>query len=374
MGNPQEQTTAILERLKRYVGFETPTGDPDALADLAAVIRGDFEALGATASVDEHPTGDHLVLDFPGIGRRRDDKPLLFLAHHDTVWPKGQLERMPLVLEGDTLRGPGSYDMKAGLAIFHEALTLLGRHDLERGPIRLIVVADEEIGSPTARALIEAQVGHVSCAIGLEPPHTGGELKTSRWGSTRVRLSVVGKEAHAALAPETGISAIDELVDQLLNIRLLMRGYPSVLCNFGTVSGGGRTNVVAGTAYAEIGLRFKDAATEKVVLASLLATEPIRPGAVLTVELLSNRPAWAAGESHDALFADAVKAAKAVGQTLEGRAATGAADTNLTGGSGIPSLDGLGASGCGAHAVDEQVHIPSLAPRAQLLAAIMHTL
>lgn len=372
--NPQAQTQAILDRLERYVGFETPTGNHAALGELAAVIRSDFEALGALAQVEEHPTGDHLVLDLAATGGRTPGPPILVLAHHDTVWPLGQLQAMPFAIEGDTLHGPGTYDMKAGIAILHEAIAMLQAHQLDRGPIRLILVADEEIGSPTARALIESQVGQVSCAIGLEPPHAAGELKTSRWGSTRVRISVVGKEAHAALAPETGVSAIDEVVDQVLAVREIMGRHPSVLCNFGTIAGGGRTNVVSGTASVDIGLRFKDAATEKAVLGELAALGPIRGGALVGIEVLSNRPAWGEDATGESFLAAVRNAARDVGQELSGRPAAGAADTNITGWCGIPSLDGLGALGRGAHAIDEQVHIPSLAPRAQLLAAIIHRL
>lgn len=366
------QSEVILKRLRSYAEIETPTGNQQALNSLGEVIRADFEDLGASSQTQSHPTGDHLIIDIPGTGSSAGNLPILVLAHHDTVWPLGTLKQMPLTHRGDTLWGPGTYDMKSGLAILHEALSQLHGKNLDRSAVRLIVVADEEIGSPTARALIESQVGQVSCALGLEPPHLDGGLKTSRWGSTRIRLSVTGRSAHAALEPEKGVSAIEELVGQITNLRGLMTSYPSVLCNFGTIGGGGRTNVVAAQAFVDVGLRFKDALTETEVLSKLAELKPIHPEAQVEVTVLSNRPAWNESEAGAMLLKMVQTAAASIGQEITGRPAAGAADTNVTGWSGIPSLDGFGAWGKGAHASDEQVHVPSLAPRAQLLAAVIH--
>lgn len=372
--NSQELIGSIIDRLEKYVAIESPSGDKHRLDALGNVIAADFQALGASISYQEHASGNHVIIDMDGAGDAKDTNPILFLTHHDTVWPVGQLELMPFTIENGVLYGPGTFDMKAGIAVLVEALTLIKAGMLPHRAIRVMVVADEEVGSPTARELIESQAGRVEYALGLEPPHPNGDLKTARWGSTRLRLEVVGKESHAALDPDGGISAIDELVDQLVLLRSVVAEYPGVLCNVGTVTGGGRTNVVPGKAIADVGLRFKDAAVEAQVLARLLAPTPVRDGARVQASLLSNRPAWTPSELHDGLLAQISAAAAEVGQTLGGSPATGAADTNVCGWLGIPTLDGLGPVGKGAHAITEQLSVESLGERARLLAAIITAL
>jgi glutamate carboxypeptidase len=221
--------------------------------------------------------------------------------------------------------------------------------------------------------LVTAEAKGVYAAFGLEPPHPNGDLKTSRWGSTRVRIEITGREAHAALDPASGISAIDELVDQLIAVRRIITQYDEVLCNVGTITGGGRTNVVPGSAAADIGFRFVDPSTEKAVLAAVEALQPVR-AAQLQVRVMSNRPAWQPSPATDELLAKVTAAGRSVGQEVGGAAASGAADTNLTGWLGIPTLDGLGPVGKGAHAVHEQVIATSLAERVALVAAIIKAL
>ena len=361
----------IIERLQEYVGAETPTGDAAALNAFADRLAERYAELGATVRRVPAPTGDHLVADFPGRGSRADEAPLLFLGHHDTVWPIGQLaDAMPWREAGGVIHGPGVFDMKGGLIILETALEQV--HD--RRPVRVVVVADEEIGSPSARELVTAESAGVYAAFGLEPPHPNGDLKTSRWGSTRVRIEITGREAHAALDPDSGISAIDELVDQLIAVRSIVAQYDEVLCNVGTVTGGGRTNVVPGSASADIGFRFVDPSTEQAVLKAVAELQPVRAEAQLNVRVMSNRPAWQPSPATDKLLAKVIEAGRSVGQEIGGSAASGAADTNLTGWLGVPTLDGLGPVGKGAHAVHEQVIAASLGERVALVAAIISTL
>ncbi|MEV4267139.1 M20/M25/M40 family metallo-hydrolase [Kribbella sp. NPDC049584] len=361
----------IIERLQEYVGAETPTGDAVALNAFADRLAERYAGLGATVRRVPAPTGDHLVADFPGRGSRADEAPLLFLGHHDTVWPIGQLAgAMPWREADGVIHGPGVFDMKGGLVILETALEQV--HD--RRPVRVVVVADEEIGSPSARELVTAESAGVYAAFGLEPPHPNGDLKTSRWGSTRVRLEITGREAHAALDPESGISAIDELVDQLIAVRHIVAQHDEVLCNVGTITGGGRTNVVPGSAAADIGFRFVDPSTEQAVLKAVAELQPVRAEAQLNVRVMSNRPAWQPSPATDELLAKVIEAGRSVGQEIGGAAASGAADTNLTGWLGVPTLDGLGPVGKGAHAVHEQVIAASLGERVALVAAIISTI
>ncbi|GAA3151603.1 glutamate carboxypeptidase [Kribbella aluminosa] len=359
----------MIERLQEYVGVETPTGDAAALNAFTDRLATRYADLGATVRREQHPTGDHLVADFPG---RPDEAPLLFLAHHDTVWPIGQLDGpMPWHEADGVIHGPGVFDMKGGLVVLETALEQVAGS--EHRPLRIVVVADEEVGSPSARALVTTEAEGVYAAFGFEPPHPDGGLKTSRWGSTRVRIEVAGREAHAALDPDSGVSAIDELVDQLIAVRRVVAAHEHVLCNVGTITGGGRTNVVPGAAAADVGFRFMDPETERSVLEAIAGLRPVRDAQVQT-RILSNRPAWQPSPGTDELLAKVVEAGRSVGQKIGGAPASGAADTNLTGWLGIPTLDGLGPVGKGAHAVHEQVIAATLAERAALVAAIITSL
>ena len=363
----------MIDRLREYVGDETPTGDVQALNAFADRLVDKYGELGGTARRIQMPTGDHVVADFPGQGPPADEAPLLFLAHHDTVWPLGQLrDAMPWREQDGIIHGPGVFDMKGGLVVLETALAQVA--NAEHRPVRVIVVADEEVGSPSARDLVTAESAGVYAAFGLEPPHPNGDLKTSRWGSTRVRIEVTGREAHAALDPDSGISAIDELIDQLIAVRAIVAGYDDVLCNVGTITGGGRTNVVPGSAAADIGFRFVDPETERSVLDAVEGLKPVRTDAELEVRVMSNRPAWQPSPATEQLLEKVAAAGRSVGQAVGGAAASGAADTNLTGWLGIPTLDGLGPIGKGAHAVHEQVIAASLAERAALVAAIITSL
>ncbi|TDD47966.1 M20 family peptidase [Kribbella antibiotica] len=363
----------MMDRLRSYVEDETPTGDAPALNAFADRLVHRYAELGGTARRVAAATGDHVVADFPGRGALSDAAPVLFLAHHDTVWPVGQLAgAMPWRVEDGVIHGPGVFDMKGGLVILESALGAVSEAD--HRPVRVIVVADEEVGSPTARELVKAESAGVVAVFGLEPPHPNGDLKTSRWGSTRIRITVTGREAHAALDPESGISAIDELVDQLIAVRKVVAQHNHVLCNVGTIEGGGRTNVVAGSAWSDVGFRFVDPETEAAVLAAVTALPAVRDGAVVEVKVMSNRPAWQPSPATDELLAKVAAAGAEIGQQVGGAAAAGAADTNLTGWLGLPTLDGLGPVGKGAHAVHEQAIAATLTERAALVAAILRTI
>jgi glutamate carboxypeptidase len=358
-----------VARLVAYARHETPTGDGAALNALADVLQQRYRELGARTERVVQDTGDHLVARW-GDG---DAPHVLLLGHHDTVWPRGQLEVMPVVADGGVLRGPGVYDMKGGLVVVELAMTVMQRCGVRPArPVRLVVVADEEVGSPTARAVVEAEMAGAVAVLGLESPHPGGALKSARLGSTRVRIEVTGRAAHAALDPASGVSAVDELVDQLFAVREIMSAEPTVLCNVGTVGGGGRTNVVPERAAADIGLRFADTGTQERVLAALGGLTAVRPGAEVVVRTLTSRPAWS--DPDDALLARVAAAGEAVGQHITGRPAAGAADTNTTGAAGIPTLDGFGPLGAGAHAPDERIEIASLPARAALLASVLAAL
>ncbi|MCG2798189.1 MAG: M20/M25/M40 family metallo-hydrolase [Cellulomonas sp.] len=366
----QQRADEDVERLIAWTQVETPTGDRAALDGFATRVAAEAGAFGATSRRVALPSGDALVLELAGRGPWAHEAPAVLLAHHDTVHPVGSLAgTVPLRRDGDVLSGPGVFDMKGGLVAALSAFALIDGHD--HRPVKLLLTPDEEIGSPSSAATVVAEATGAAYVLGLEPPHPDGALKTSRMGSTRWQLAVTGRASHAALDPGAGINAIDELIDQLLIVRALTARYPQVLANTGVIDGGGRTNVVPDAARAVIGLRFVDQATETAVLAELAELAPIRTGAVLEPSVLTRRPAWGPSAATEALLASVAGAGAHIAQQISGRAATGAADTNLTGGAGIPSLDGFGPMGAGAHAVTEHVLLSSITQRAALLAAVL---
>lgn len=367
---------AILDRLAGYVRHETPTGSTAALNAFVAELAEVYRAMAATVRLEATPGGTHLVAELPGRGVLSTAAPIVLLGHSDTVWDLDTLTTMPWSVDDGVARGPGVYDMKAGLIIIETVLAMLARGHRDHPPVRVLIACDEEIGSPTLRALIEHTVDGADCVLGFEPPHPGGALKTARKGSCRVRLGVTGRSAHAALDPDKGVSAIDELLDQLLVVRRLVatanEAAPhSVLLNVGTISGGTRTNVVAGSAHADLGLRFADNATENRILGALESLTPIRPAAVIASTMLSHRPTWTHRSGANPLLDRMIRAGERVEQVVDGRPAAGAADTNTSGSLGLPTLDGLGPDGGGAHARDERMIVESLYERIELLYAFL---
>ncbi|WP_250008441.1 M20/M25/M40 family metallo-hydrolase [Actinoplanes sp. M2I2] len=354
----------MLETLRTYTMLESPTGDARALAALAEVLEADAARAGFATARE----GEHLLWSLPA--REATGGELLLLSHYDTVWPVGTLAEMPWSVDGDTVRGPGVYDTKAGLVALLAAVERVVASGRPHPSVRVVVVADEEIGSPSATGLVRAEARRATAVLGLEPPHPGGDLKTGRRGSTRARLEVTGVESHAALDPGAGVNAIDELVDQLVAFRAVVAGRP-VLLNTGTIAGGGRTNVVAGHARADLGLRFQDPGDEEAVLGALRDLAPVREGAVLTTSLLSHRPTWRPGDATEDLLRRIARVAAGIGRPVDGRPADGAADTNTTGALGLPTVDGLAPPGGGAHARHEWVSAQGLEARADLLEALI---
>ncbi|MFD7733885.1 M20 family metallopeptidase [Kitasatospora phosalacinea] len=359
---------AVRKRCADLARIESPSGDAARLDSLAEELAAGYAATGATAVRQRCDHGDHLVLDWPG---QQEDLPhLLVVGHHDTVWPVGTLADWPVEEHDGRLTGPGVLDMKGGLALLEGAFALLA--DLGQRPhrpVRMVIVSDEEVGSPDGRRQVERHLRGAAAVLGLEPGHPDGRLKTARRGSTRVLLTVTGREAHAGNDAADGVSAIDELVDQLIDVRGLAR-QPGTELNTGRIHGGTRANVIAGRAEAELGLRFSTTEAQHRTLDTLAHLTPHRPGADVRTEVLSSRPAWPE-RTGNPLLRHVRSLAAALGQHLDGAPAGGAGDTNLAGARGLPTLDGLGAVGAGPHARTEHLRIDQLGPRIALLAALL---
>ena len=349
---------AIIALLRDLVELESPTGDPGVRA-VAERMAGELAALGA----DVRFLGDHVRAELKGEG-----PPLLLLGHTDTVWPRGTLERMPFGVHDGVVRGPGVYDMKGGLAVLAAALHRAGA---ARRAVRVFLTADEEQGSKTAKPLLEESAEGVAAALVVEPALPNGGLKTARKGLGRFWLEVRGRAAHSGTGFREGASAIEELAQQVIRLHALNDEQRGITVNVGVIEGGTWANVVAAEARAEIDVRVVRAADVPRVEMALATLEPSVRGTTLEVTGGWTRPPLERTEGAARLFARARDYGRELGLELEEGASAGGSDGNLVGALGIPVLDGLGAVGGGAHALDEHVELSSLTQRADLLARLL---
>jgi len=388
---------AAVERLARLVRLESPSGDVTRLGALRDVLADRLAELGGTVQLVPGGAGDHVRAVFPAtspaasratspaafpttspaasrtVGGAPAGGHILVVGHYDTVWEAGWLASHPFTLRGLVASGPGVLDMKGAIVALELAFELLkdsGRAPAQ--PVQVVLVADEEVSSPHGRTAVMDAAAGAAAVVGLEPPHPDGGLKTGRRGVARVRLEVHGREAHAGLAVAGGVSAIDELLDQLVRLRDALPRAADLGWNIGRVSGGTRANVVAGRASAEIGLRFATRQTERAAFSAVRSLTPVRPGARVAAEILSSRPAWPATPGNP-LAEHVIGLAAGLGERLGARPAGGAGDTNFTGAAGLPTVDGLGPRGRGAHSPAESVRVDSILRRAELLAVLFST-
>jgi glutamate carboxypeptidase len=349
----------LIELLRELVELESPSYSP-GVRQVAERLGAELEALGARLRLHE---GDHLVAELDGEG-----EPLLLLGHTDTVWPVGTLETLPFRVDGDSAYGPGTYDMKACLVLLLEAIRLAGPR---RRALRVFLTGDEEQGSRTARPLLEEAAAGAAAALVVEPTTASGDLKTSRKGLGRFRLTVTGKPAHAGNNRADGISAIEELAHQVLALHALNDDGSGLSFNVGVVNGGTSENVVAASAEAQVDVRVRTAADLARAEQALTGLQPVLPGATLRISGGWTRPPLERSAGGARLFAKAREHGRALGLELKESSSGGGSDGNLVGALGVPVLDGLGVEGGGAHAVDEHVRLASLPVRARLLARLL---
>jgi glutamate carboxypeptidase len=361
----------VLAEIGDYVGVETPSDSkPHLDRGLDWVTARVTAALGPPTTVQRVRSathGDTLVADFAGTGPRR----LLVLCHYDTVWPAGTLAAWPFTADGLIARGPGIFDMKAGLVQALWAVRALDAVGLPRPPLRVVLNGDEEVGSVTSRPALEAAAAGVAAALVLEPG-IDGALKTARKGLGLLRVDVTGVEAHAGLDPDKGVSAIDELARVVLELRALADLGRGTSVNIGTITGGTRANVIAGHASATVDVRVTDPAEAARVDAAVAALRPRDPRLRVVVEGGWNRPPMPRTPGIAAMVDLARTLAASLGDDLPERSVGGGSDGNFLAALGVPLLDGLGAVGAGAHARDEHIDIDATVDRAALIAAIVH--
>jgi glutamate carboxypeptidase len=362
----------IVALIRLMVECESPSGDRAALDRFVALIS---DVLAPMATFRIFPPG-HLRAEFhlPGPYKRaRKRGQILVLGHSDTVWPLGTLRGMPFRQEKGRLWGPGVLDMKSGLAFFVFALRALRDLDVP-APKRVVLQlnADEETGSESSRALTEQAAKKSDCVLVLEPG-TGleGKLKTSRKGVGAYRIAVHGKASHAGVDFEAGASAIVELARQIGRIAGFSDARRGVTVNPGVISGGTRSNVVAAEASAEVDIRIARPQDAAGLERKFRALRPFDSRCAIEVSGGLNRPPMERSRKIGDLFHLARRLAREMGIELEESATGGGSDGNFTAALGVPTLDGLGGVGEGAHAAHESILVDRIADRTALIARLI---
>jgi glutamate carboxypeptidase len=370
--NPFDSKT-ILEGIRQWVEIETPTGAPEQVNKLATLVADGYRDLPATVEriAGRDGSGDHLLArsswgqDAPGI---------LVLSHLDTVHPLGFIQRLPFRIEGDSAFGPGIYDMKGGAYLAYHAFRQLCA-SAERATLGItqLYVSDEEIGSPTSRALIEAEGQRAKYVLVSEPARDGGKIVTGRKGVGRFKVFIKGVPAHSGTRPEDGRSAVRELANVITALDAMNDPRRGVTVNVGVVKGGTRPNVIAEEAYAEVDLRVPGVAEAEELTSRILGLKSRSEGVTVTVTGELNRPPYEKSNAGAALFEHARTLAAEIGFDLVDTFTGGGSDGNFTAAQ-TATLDGLGVDGKGAHTHYEQLFISSIEPRARLLHRLFQTL
>jgi glutamate carboxypeptidase len=370
--NPFDSRT-LLDGIRRWVEIETPTEAPEQVNRLVTVVADGYRGLPATLErvPGRDGRGDHLIARSawgqaaPGI---------LVLSHLDTVHPLGFIERLPFRIQGDSAFGPGIYDMKGGAYLAWHAFAQLCKAN-ERPPLGIthLYVSDEEIGSPTSRALIEAEGRKAKYVLVTEPARDGGKIVTGRKGVARFEVFVTGLPAHAGTRPQDGRSAIRELANLIQALEAMTDIARGVTVNVGVVRGGTKPNVIPEQAYAEVDLRVMTLADADEFVAKILSLKSKTEDVTVKVTGELNRPPYEKGNAGAALYEHAKALAAEIGFDLVDTFTGGGSDGNFTA-PFTATLDGLGVDGEGAHTHYEQLYISSIEPRARLLHRLYQTL
>ncbi|HET6859411.1 MAG TPA: M20 family metallopeptidase [Streptomyces sp.] len=351
---------AMLEDLRKLVEVESPSRDLDALdASGRAVAQVVERRLGGQVALVESEAGPHVRWSGGG------DPRVLILGHHDTVFPLGTLERRPFRVAGGHATGPGVFDMLGGLVQAVHGLAALD----DLSGVEILVTADEEVGSGSSRALIEERARACGAVLVFEGAADGGGLKTGRKGCGTFEVSVKGRASHAGLEPEAGVNALVEAAHQVLHIAALSRPEIGTTVTPTVASAGTSDNVVPADATVWVDVRVESAAEKERIESAFAALAPRLEGAEIVSRGAVGRPPMPESASEE-LF----RMAQRLVPGIEGVAVGGGSDGNFTGALGVPTLDGLGAVGGGAHADHEYVVVDSMAERAQLVTGLVRAI
>jgi glutamate carboxypeptidase len=369
----QTRQAEVESFIQSLVEVESPSGDMEgsrAVVDLLVQSASRLACVDAIERIDVPDFGQHLVIKaFP-----KHDKQILMVGHTDTVHSRGSLSERPWRREAGRIYGPGIFDMKANCALAIEVLRTLA--ELQATPaygVTLVLTCDEEVGSLSGWPLIEeaAKAQPARCAFVMEPPASGGRVKTSRKGTGIFAIKVEGKAAHAGLEPEKGASAILELARQTEQLHAINLSGSGITLNVGVVHGGTRSNVVAAEAQGEIDVRFSTAAESQEIERILSNLKPVDERTKVFVSGGINRPPMERTAAVVELFEKARAIAADLDFDLGEAQVGGASDGNFLAAMGIPVLDGLGISGDGAHAVHEHIEAVDIARRGALIGGLL---
>lgn len=380
----ESQQTATLELVRALVEIESPTTDRAAVNRAMDFVAARCRALEARVDVvaqqQAADRGDHLVVRWPGGGAGRsgrdapDERQLLILIHLDTVWPTGTLAARPFRVDGGRAYGPGIYDMKASAAMALQAVAALrALRRRPRRPLTILFTSDEEIGSWTSRELIEAEARRSAAVLVMEGAERGAAV-TARKGIMYFLVKALGRAAHAGMDHASGVNAIEELAHQILALQRLTDYRVGTTVSCGIVSGGRRTNVVPAEAQVEVDARVPTLAEAERLRAAVEGLRPRLPGARLETSSLLKRPPLVRDPGVARLYETARALAAEIGFRLEETGSGGISDGNFAAALGVPTLDGLGAVGEGAHAEHENIEVAALPDRIALLARLIETL
>lgn len=366
----------IIEGIRRWVVTESPTHDPAGVEAVLDEVERDFEGLPVT--FDRRPGRDGYGGTLKvATAAPSNEKPILVLTHMDTVHPRGTLAgRLPYRREGDRLYGPGLYDMKGGAYLAVAGYRALVRAGVATArPVVFLFTPDEEVGSPSSRAQIEEEALRAAYVLVTEPARDGGRIVTARKGVGRFTLTITGRPAHAGARHQDGRSAIREMAHQILAIEGMTDYARQITTTIGLVRGGSAANVIPETCTAEIDIRVPDPVVAAEMVERLTSLAPVGPDVTLAISGGINRPAYPKTDVIAALLRQAQGVARTIGFDLQDCPMTGGgSDGNFTAALGIPTLDGLGIDGAGAHTMEEYGLVSSIVPRARLLAGLMETL
>lgn len=360
----------VVDLTVTLANYETPTADKASVDLLGRYIADYCANLGAhVTNIPREAVGDiHLAqwhTDLPG-------KPVLFLMHIDTVWPLGTLATRPVHIEGDRLIGPGTWDMKGSIACVLNAIRgLRDRKEFPQRPVWCLFTTDEETGSAHSWEIIEQYAKQAGLCLVMEFASPNSGLKTWRKGIAVYTVTVKGRSSHAGNAPEKGINAVVELAHQTLNMTALNNPEHGTSVSVTVVNGGTAFNVIPDSATAKVDVRFKLKSERDRVDAAIMNLQPVLKDAQISATMGSARPPMERDETMDHAFSQARALTAAMGYELFEDGSGGGSDGNITAALGIPTLDGLGPSGEGAHALHEQVVISSIPARVALLDRII---
>jgi glutamate carboxypeptidase len=367
--------SAMLEGIRRWVVTESPTRDRAAVNRMVDLVQSDVAGLDVTIERIPGQDGlaDNLVIRNTAVG---EGPGILLLSHIDTVHPMGTVNAgLPFRRDGDRLFGPGLYDMKGGAYLALEAFRQVAKAKSAKLPVTYVFTPDEEIGSPTSRKLIEDEARRARYVLVTEPARDGGKCVTARKGVGRFEVATLGVPAHSGARHQDGRSAIKEMARQVLVIEGLTDYERGVTTTVGVISGGTAPNVIPQHCHISVDLRVRDDAAGREFEAKILALEPFDPGVKVQVTGGMNRPPFEKSAAIDVLFRHAQALARGIGFELKDTEMTGGgSDGNFTAALGVPTLDGLGIDGDGAHTEWEHGLISSIEPRTRLMRGLLETL